>query len=75
MLGPGRYNLEEFERESFGSRDVWSITLSFPRDPITTSTLAQFAQLTADLLEYKRFLIDVKSGELVAMKLREPALR
>lgn len=72
MLDGALTNLEEIERESYKERDVWSITLSLPRD---LNQLAPFARLGADPLQYKRFLIDVETGELVAMKLREVASR
>jgi hypothetical protein len=72
MLNQASSNLEEIERDSYKDREVWSITLSLPRD---VTQLAPFAQLSADPLQYKRFLIDVETGELVAMKLREVASR
>ena len=72
MLGQGSSNLEEVERELYKDRDVWSITLSFPRDMDQVPVLARFG---ADPLQYKRFLIDVDTGELAAMKLREVASR
>jgi len=70
MLSPSSSNLEEIERDSYKDREVWSITLSLPRD---VTQLAPLARLSAVPLQYKRFLIDVESGELVAMKLREVA--
>jgi hypothetical protein len=72
MLGPVIPGLEEIERDSYKDRDVWSITLSFPRD---LDQVAPFLKLSADPLQYKRFLIDVQTGELLAMKLREVASR
>jgi hypothetical protein len=71
MLGQSESSLEEIERETYRAREVWSITLSFPRD---LNQVAPFARLAANPLKYKRFLIDVETGELVAMKLREPAV-
>jgi len=71
MLNQGFGNLEEIERESYKGREVWSITLSFPRG----SKVSGIAQLTTDPLEYKRFLIDVETGEFLAMKLRELSSR
>ena len=65
-------NLEEIERDSYKDREVWSITLSLPRKMIE---LAPLAQLSADPVQYKRFLIDVETGELVAMKVRDVALQ
>jgi hypothetical protein len=73
MLGPARYNLEEIEREAYRSRDVWSITLSLPKDLAHLSTVAKLYGLSDDPLQYKRFLIDAETGELLAMKLREVA--
>ncbi|HEY3298748.1 MAG TPA: hypothetical protein VGK34_08850 [Armatimonadota bacterium] len=72
MLNQAASNLEEIERDSYKDREVWSITLSLLRD---VNQLAPFARLSADPLNYKRFLIDVETGELVAMKLREVASR
>ena len=62
--------VEEIERDSYDSHEVWSITLSVRRD---TNQLPAIARLAADPLQYKRFLIDAVSGELLAIKLREIA--
>jgi len=67
MLGYASANLEEIERDSYKGREVWSITLSLPRDLAPLGPFAQFS----DPIRYKRFLIDAETGELVAMKLRE----
>lgn len=72
ILGVTSASLEEIERETYKDRDVWSITLGVPRDVTQLST---FAQLSADPVQYKRFLIDVESGELLAMRIRELASR
>ena len=75
LLGqvPAKSSLEEIERDSYKGRDVWWITLGLPRDPGRLQSLAVLAALAADTLEYKRFLIDAETGELIAMKLREVA--
>jgi hypothetical protein len=70
MLNQASSNLEEIEKDSYRGREVWSITLSLPRD---MTQLQGLAVLRADPLQYKRFLIDVETGELVAMKVREVA--
>jgi len=70
LLDQAASSLEEIGRDSYKDRDVWSITLSGPRD---LRLLAPIAQLAAPPLDYKRFLIDVETGELVAMQLREVA--
>lgn len=67
MLAEGSPSLEEIERESYKNRDVWSITLGFPRH---TSDFSPLGYLSAGK-QYKRFLIDADSGEFLAMKLRE----
>ena len=70
LLSEASSNLEEIERHSYKNREVWSITLSLPRD---MKELPPLAALSAGRLQYKRFLIDVETGELVAMQLREVA--
>ena len=73
ILNLGPANLEEIERDSYKGIDVWSITLSIPRDT-PPAHLGSLAMFSGDR-EYKRFLIDADSGELLAMKLREVAVR
>jgi hypothetical protein len=68
LLGQGLSSLEEIEKDSYKGREIWSITLSLPRD---MTQLTGLAQLTANPLQYKRFLIDAETGELVAMQRRE----
>jgi len=68
MLNQNASNLEEIETDSYKDREVWSITLSFPRDADRVSGLVR---LTTDPLQYKRFLIDGQTGELVAIKMRD----
>jgi len=72
ILTPKSLSLEELEREVYNDRDVWSITLSYPRD---LGYLPQLVQLSADPVLYKRFLIDVETGDLLAIKIREVASR
>jgi hypothetical protein len=73
MLGQRAFNLEELERETYKGRDVWNITLSFIANPEQASIIATFSALAGGALKYKRFLIDVETSDLVAMKLREVA--
>ena len=70
ILGVLSASLEEIERETYKDRDVWSITLGVPRD---IGQLSPFAQLSVGPVQYKRFLIDVENGELLAMRIRELA--
>lgn len=72
VLGAASVSVEEIEREAYNGREVWSITLAFPR---ALEKLPPIASLTSSPLEYKRFLVDAETGEFVAMKLREPAPR
>jgi hypothetical protein len=69
MLNQTSSNVEEIERDSYKGRDVWSITLSFFPSGALPQSLAQLP----DLRQYKRFLIDVETQELLAMKIREVA--
>jgi hypothetical protein len=72
ILGSEAFQLEEIERDTYKEHDVWSITLSLPRD---LSTIPPMVQISIDPLKYKRFLIDSGTGELLAVKLRELAVR
>jgi hypothetical protein len=65
-------DVEEIERESYKGREAWSITLSYPKD---LSHLPMMARFSANQLQYKRFLIDVETEELLAVKIREVASR
>ncbi len=69
LLSQASSNVEEIERESYNGHDSWSITLSFPPSVALPKRLAQLP----DLRQYKRFLIDIETGELLAMKIREVA--
>ena len=72
MLGDSAFNLEEIERDSYKGSEVWSITLSFPKD---LSSLSPVSRLATNPLEYKRILIDGETGDLLAIRLREVATR
>jgi hypothetical protein len=72
MLEQRATSVEEIERDVYKDRDVWSITLSLPRD---LNQVSAIARLGMDPLQYKRFLIDVETGALVAIRLRETASR
>jgi hypothetical protein len=78
LLGSGAPGLEEIERDSYKDREVWSVTLSFPKDAARLRGLDRIANLSGlsiDPFEYKRFLIDAETGDLTAIKLREFAPR
>jgi hypothetical protein len=78
MLQQPASSLEEIERDSYKDREVWSITLGLPRD---LNDFPQYGEaigfrekmLSVFPLQYRRFLIDAETGEMVAMKLREAA--
>jgi hypothetical protein len=70
LLGAGSARLEEIELGAYKDREAWSITLSLPRD---LQRLDPIARIGTEPWEYKRFLIDYRTGELLAMKLREVA--
>ena len=68
MLNSTPVGVEEVERDSYKERDVWSITLSFLPNKVS----APFAALMPkpDDLQYKRFFIDLESGQTLAIKMR-----
>ena len=72
MLESGPFRLEEIKRELYNSRDVWAITLSTSRN---IEHLPELVRLVSQPVEYKRFLIDAESGDLLAMRLRETLVR
>jgi hypothetical protein len=68
VLGDMPFSLEEVERESYKGRDVWRVTLGFPKRRLAAPELIR--SLGASLpLEYKTFLVDANTGEPIAMKL------
>jgi hypothetical protein len=73
MLGQTRSRLEEIERDTYKGKEVWRITLGLPPD--SSFAISPARVLGFSPLEYKLFLIDAEDGELVAMKLREPAIQ
>lgn len=71
ILDQPRTNVEEIEKDAYKGHEVWSITLSYLRDPVQGTVIARFA----DPLSYKRFLIDSETGDLHAIQVREFADR
>ena len=68
LLGEKEYTLEEIEQDVYKSRRVWRITVGFPKRRVSAPELMR--SLGASLpLEYKTILVDVETGEPVAMKL------
>ncbi len=68
VLGDKEYTLEEVERDVYKGREAWRITVGFPKRRIGAPDLMR--AIGASLpLEYKTVLIDVSTGEPVAMKL------
>jgi hypothetical protein len=72
ILGAESASLEEIERGMSNGSDAWIITLGVPRD---VNQLSPLARMSVAPVQYKRFFIDVQTGELVAMKLHELAPR
>jgi hypothetical protein len=72
ILGESKSSLEEIERETYKGREVWAITLGVPRN---LYLLAPIARIAVDPIQYKRFLIDAETGEMLGMVIREPASR
>ncbi len=74
-------SVEEFEREDYSGRPAWVITLgvparadSVPRDPYP-GAVSPLSRFMPPSLEYKRIFIAEDNGEVLAMKIREFALR
>jgi hypothetical protein len=72
VLGESKSSLEEIERDTYKGREAWVITLGVPRN---LDLLSPIAQLGAAPIQYKRFLIDAETGEMLAMVIRELASR
>ena len=71
-MGGRRRWEKKIERDFYKDRDVWSITLGFPRE---LSEVALINRLVSDDRSYKRFLIDAQTGEFLAMRIRELAMQ
>jgi hypothetical protein len=68
VLGDMPYTLEEVEQDSYKGRQVWRITLGFPKRRPSAPEFMR--SIGASLpLEYKTFLVDTATGEPIAMKL------
>jgi hypothetical protein len=68
VLGDMEYSLEEVEVDSYKGRQVWRLTLGFPKRRPTAPEFMR--QIGAGLpLEYKVFLVDADTGDPIAMKL------
>jgi hypothetical protein len=68
LLGEKEYTLEEVEQDVYKGRHVWRITVGFPKRRASAPELMR--SLGASLpLEYKTILVDIETGEPVAMKL------
>ena len=68
LPGGQEYTLEEVEQDSYKGRPVWRITLGFPKRRPSAPELVRALGATLPL-EYKTFLVDVETGEPLAMKL------
>jgi hypothetical protein len=68
LLGEREYTLEEFEQDTYKDRRVWRIMVGFPKRHLSAPELIR--SIAASLpLEYKTILVDLETGEPVAMKL------
>ena len=65
-------SLEEIQSETYQGRDAWSITLGLPRN---LEQLSPMSRLSPSPVQYKIFIIDAETGEMLAMKLHALALR
>lgn len=73
VLGVQTYSLEEIDSEEYKGREVWALTLGFPkRQPNGPESLAQsMASIFGPQhLDYKTFMVDKANGEVIAMNVR-----
>jgi len=68
VLGDLPFTLEEVEQDSYRDRQVWRITIGFPKRRPTAPELMRVLG-TGLPLEYKTILVDANTGQPVAMKL------
>ena len=68
VLGNLGFSLEEVERDVYKGSEVWRITVGFPKRRPAAPELIK-ALGTSLPLEYKTILVDVDTGEPIAMKL------
>ena len=68
VLGDLAYTLEEVEQDSYKGRQIWRITLGFPKRRPSAPELMR-ALGTSLPLEYKTILVDATTGQPIAMKL------
>lgn len=74
-------SVEEFEHETYNNRPAWVITLGVPTRPSSApgvsfpGAVGPLSRLMTPSSEYKRFFVDEESGEILAMKIREFAIR
>jgi hypothetical protein len=68
LLGDKEYTLEGLEQDSYKGRQVWRVTLGFPKRRTTAPELIRFIGASLPL-EYKTILVDGITGEPIAMKL------
>ena len=68
LLGEREYTLEEVEQDVYKDRQVWRITLGFPKRRVSAPELIRSIEASLPL-EYKTILVDIETGDQVAMKL------
>lgn len=68
LLSVSNVDIEEIEHDEYSSRKVWAITVSQHRnDP----PLPLIGALRPPARRYNRLFIDIESGEVLGMKIRE----
>lgn len=67
-LGEMEYTLEEAELDAYKGKQVWRLTLGFPKRRVSAPDFIR--AIGAGLpLEYKTVLVDATTGEAIALKL------
>jgi hypothetical protein len=75
MLGDVKNRLEEIELDSYKGRDVWRVTLGIANMESPSGGIPALMRGFGLAVDYKLFLVDAETGDLVAMKMREPAVQ
>ncbi len=69
LFGDVLVEVEEIEREEYKGSDCWAITLSIFRND--NPLLAQMVSRSSLPKQYKRFFVDLETGEVKGVRIRE----
>lgn len=77
-LGERNFSLEEIDRGEYRGKPVWELTLGYiapaeiaARGPVTEIQQQYSSLFPRSLKLYKRFFVNLHTGEVMSMKLRD----